>query len=220
MELKNAALLGIFLSFMIGPVFFMLIKTSLLKGAKVALVFNLGVVLGDVLFIVISYHGSRPALNRLKDNPILFVLGGIILMIYGLVTIKSRVKQQESLDNPSLQIPQKTNYLQWLVHGFFLNCINIGVLAFWLGLVVVVVPGLALDSCGVFLYFTTIICAYFGTDVLKILLAKQLRNQLTPKNIVRIKKTMGWLLFVFGLVMLMKGLVPKEHLDLNLLLSH
>ena len=33
-NIKNAILLGFFLSFMIGPVFFMLIQTSIVKGCS------------------------------------------------------------------------------------------------------------------------------------------------------------------------------------------
>ena len=46
---------GIFLSFMIGPVFFILLETSIIKGFRAALVFDLGVVLGDICFIGIAY---------------------------------------------------------------------------------------------------------------------------------------------------------------------
>ena len=46
---------GIFLSFMIGPVFFILLETSIIKGFRAALVFDIGVVLGDIVFIAIAY---------------------------------------------------------------------------------------------------------------------------------------------------------------------
>jgi threonine/homoserine/homoserine lactone efflux protein len=49
---------GIFLSFMIGPVFFILLETSILKGFRAAIVFDLGVILGDIVFIGIAYLGS------------------------------------------------------------------------------------------------------------------------------------------------------------------
>ena len=49
---------GIFLSFMIGPVFFILIETSITKGFRAALAFDLGVVLADVVFILIAFSIS------------------------------------------------------------------------------------------------------------------------------------------------------------------
>ena len=64
---KNAFLVGVFMAFMIGPVFFMLLKTSILKGARAAIAFNLGVILGDISFILIAYFGSRNLLEKIKD---------------------------------------------------------------------------------------------------------------------------------------------------------
>ena len=60
------------MAFMIGPVFFVLIQTSILKGARAAIVFDLGVLLGDVSFILIAYYGSRSLLEKIKDDPRLF----------------------------------------------------------------------------------------------------------------------------------------------------
>ena len=72
-HVKNAILFGFFLSFMIGPVFFMLIQTSILKGARAAIAcLMLGVILGDIAFIIIAYYGSRHLLESIKDDPRLF----------------------------------------------------------------------------------------------------------------------------------------------------
>ena len=129
-DIKNAILFGFFLSFMIGPVFFMLIQTSILKGARAAIMFNLGVSLGDGAFIVIAYLGSRHLLERIKDDPRLFFIGGLILVIYGLITYFDKSNKKEVEDTPIIEIPVSNNYLKLLFKGFFLNFINIGVLGF------------------------------------------------------------------------------------------
>jgi len=71
-DFKNAFLIGFFMAFMIGPVFFMLIQTSILKGARAAIAFDLGVILGDITFILIAYYGSSSLLEKIKDDPRLF----------------------------------------------------------------------------------------------------------------------------------------------------
>ena len=62
--------LGIFLSFLIGPVFFVLLETSAVKGFRAAFVLDLGVVSADIIFIFIAYFSSyrliKPKLNYLK----------------------------------------------------------------------------------------------------------------------------------------------------------
>uniref|UniRef100_UPI004047BB8A LysE family translocator n=1 Tax=Polaribacter sp. TaxID=1920175 RepID=UPI004047BB8A len=215
-DIKNAVLFGFFLSFMIGPVFFMLIQTSILKGARAAIVFNIGAVLGDVAFIVIAYFGSRHLLEEIKDDPRLFFIGGFILVIYGLITYfdKSTKKELEE-SGTEIKIPLSNNYLKLLLKGFFLNFINIGVLAFWLGLIVVIGPTLDMNPNHIFWYFTIIVISYFITDLGKILLAKQLKNKLTPKVIYRIKRTMGIMLIIFGVGLMLKGFIPKDKLNLD-----
>jgi len=214
-DIKNAILFGFFLSFMIGPVFFMLIQTSILKGARAAIMFNLGVIFGDIAFIVISYLGSRHLLERIKDDPRLFFIGGLILVVYGLITYFDKSNKKEVENTPIIEIPVINNYLKLLFKGFFLNFINIGVLGFWLGLIVVIGPTLDMNPNHIFWYFTSIIISYFITDLGKIFLAKKLKKKLTAKVIYRIKKTMGILLIIFGVGLILKGFIPKEKLNLD-----
>ena len=219
-DIKNAILGGFFLSFMIGPVFFMLIQTSILKGARAAIAFNIGVILGDVAFILIAYLGSRHLLEKVKDDPRLFYIGGLILIIYGLFTYfdKSNKKQVEE-ESKLIDIPVENNYLRLLFKGFFLNFINIGVLIFWLGVIVVIGPTLDMNPTHIFWYLTTILISYFVTDIGKILLAKKLKSKLTPLVVYKIKKTMGILLIIFGIGLMIKGFIPKEKLNLDNLIE-
>jgi threonine/homoserine/homoserine lactone efflux protein len=86
-EYINAVLLGFGLAFMVGPVFFTLIETSITKGTKAAIIFDFGVVLADVIFILISYFGSMAVLKEIEDDPRLFLIGGLALIAYGLFTV-------------------------------------------------------------------------------------------------------------------------------------
>lgn len=219
-DIKNAIIGGFFLSFMIGPVFFMLIQTSILKGARAAIAFNIGVILGDVAFILIAYLGSRHLLEKVKDDPRLFYIGGLILIIYGLFTYfdKSNKKEVEE-ESKLIDIPVENNYIRLLFKGFFLNFINIGVLIFWLGVIVVIGPTLDMNPTHIFWYLTTILLSYFVTDIGKILLAKKLKSKLTPLVVYKIKKTMGILLIIFGIGLMIKGFIPKEKLNLDNLIE-
>lgn len=215
-DFKNAFLIGFFMAFMIGPVFFVLIKTSILKGARAAIVFDVGVILGDIVFMLIAYYGSRTLLEQIKDDPRLFIIGGLVLVVYGLITYLDKSNKKE-LEESEIKVPENKNYLKLFAHGFFLNFINIGVLAFWLGMVVVVGPTLDMNPTYILYYFGTVLAGYFITDLGKILLAKQLKNKMTPIVIYRIKKTMGILLIVFGVVLMLKGFLPQNNKINNLI---
>ncbi|WP_298364646.1 LysE family translocator [uncultured Lutibacter sp.] len=213
-EIKEAIIIGFLLAFMIGPVFFMLIQTSIIKGARAAIAFDLGVILGDIVFIVIAYFGSKSLLERIKDDPRLFYIGGLILLVYGIITYLDK-SQKRVVQDETLVLPEKTNYTKLFIKGFLLNFINIGVLGFWLGMIVVVGSNLQMNPGKIFNYFSVILLSYLITDIGKITLAKQLKKYLTPKVTYKIKRAMGVLLMIFGVVLILKGFIPKEKLNIN-----
>ena len=210
-DIQAAIPLGFFLAFMIGPVFFMLIETSITKGVRAAIAFDIGVIIADALFIAVAYFSSFQLLENLSNLPGLYVFGGTILSVYGLIILikKPNEKQIENEFNNTT----KTNYLQLFIKGFLLNFINIGVLVFWLGVVVVTGPSFETDIKRFVVFFSTLLIAYFLTDLIKIILAKQLKKKLTPKIIIKTKKILGALLVVCGLILITKGFLPKDSLN-------
>ena len=174
----------------------------------------MGVILGDLSFILIAYYGSRSLLEKIKDDLRLFFIGGLVLIIYGLITYLEKENKKEALASAKIiEVPIKNNYLKLFLKGFFLNCINVGVLAFWLGTVLVVAPTLKMNQSAIFWYFGVILLGYFITDLGKIFLAKQLKNKLTAPVIFRIKKIMGILLIICGVFLMLKGFIPNERIE-------
>jgi threonine/homoserine/homoserine lactone efflux protein len=201
---------GLFLSFMVGPVFFILLETSITKGFRAAIVFDFGVVLGDIFFIAIAYLGSYRLIQSLKDKPALFIFGGIIMLAYGLISFV-RLKNEEKIDDEEIDRDIiKRNYGSLFIKGFLLNVINIGVLGFWLAVIISVGPKLEMQNSRMITFFTSVIITYLLVDCIKILLAKQLKSKMTPTNILKIKKAISIVLMVFGVVLITQGWFPKE----------
>ena len=201
---------GIFLSFMIGPVFFILLETSIIKGFRAALVFDFGVILGDIVFIIIAYLGSYRLITSLKDNSALFIFGGIMMLAYGVISYIS-LRKEKKIDTKVIdnEIIRK-NYTGLFIKGFFLNIINIGVLGFWLAIIISIGPKLEMQNSRMMTFFATVILTYLLVDCIKIVLAKQLKTKLTPTNILKIKKGISIVLMVFGVVLITQGWFPKE----------
>lgn len=210
-DIQAAIPLGFFLSFMIGPVFFVLLETSVVKGFRAAISFDLGVVLADIIFIFLAYFSSYQLLENLSNQPGLYIFGGTLLSLYGVIVFTKKTKG-DTLDINS-HAPLKSNYLQLFVKGFLLNFINVGVLVFWLGIIIVVGPNLDANPSRFLLFFGTLIISYFLTDVVKILLAKRLKAYLTPLIILNIKKALGVLLLICGITLITKGFLPKDKLN-------
>jgi len=216
-DILSAIPLGFFLSFMIGPVFFVLLETSVVKGFRAALFFDLGVILADIVFITIAFFSSYRLIQTIKDDPALFIFGGLLMLTYGIISFINNRKEAKKIKLDEIDPTElaKTNYLSLFIKGFFLNFINIGVLGFWLAILITIGPQLELKTSRMLTFFSTLIVTYFVTDIFKILLAKQLRNQLNPKNILLIKKFISIVLIVSGIFLLSQGWFPKEQKIVN-----
>ncbi len=211
-DVQAAIPLGFLLSFMIGPVFFVLLETSALKGFRAALSFNIGVIVADILFIVAAYFSSYQLLENLSNQPGLYVFGGVILFVYGITTFfKQGVKT--GLEGP-IKVT-KGDYLELIIKGFLLNFINIGVLVFWLGVIIIVGPSLDNEPARIRVFFGTMLASYFVTDLFKILLAKQLKRKLTYNRIRLVKKIVGIILVICGVVLIVKGFLPKDQFSIE-----
>ena len=211
-EYVNAILIGFGLAFMVGPVFFTLIETSITKGAKAAIIFDIGVVLADITFIAIAYYGSVTFLEKIQDDPRLFLIGGLVLTTYGLFTLFYK-KTKKVVTDRELVVVENNNYLGLFFKGFFLNFINIGVLAFWLAVVIAVSSNFQMVGPKIFQYFAIVIITFFLTDLIKILAAKQLKLKLTPLVIRKIRQVLGIVFIVFGLVLASKRFLPQKTID-------
>lgn len=205
--------IGIFLAFMIGPVFFVLIETALIKGTKAALFFDVGVIVGDISFIFLAYLGTNRFLEKLQDNPYLYVAGSIILSTYGCISYLQKNKTEEIPAEFKAQKLKKKAITSLAVKGFLLNFINIGVLGFWLGLLIVAGPKLNMETNRLVVFFGSVILAYFLTDVVKILIAKKLKSKLTPQNIAQAKKTTAVIIITFGLILFVKAILFFNNID-------
>jgi len=212
-DFAAAASLGFLLAFMVGPVFFVLLETSITKGFRAAVVFDLGVVLGDIVFILIAYFSSYRLIQSIKDEPALFIFGGLLMFTYGIISfIKVRRNSREIMDEPTLSVTKK-GYLGLFLKGFLLNFINVGVLGFWLALLITIGPQLDMEAQRIFWFFSMILASYFAVDMVKILIAKKLRNSLSPKNIRWMKLLISIILMVSGIFLMIQGwLSPSPEL--------
>ena len=206
-DLPTAIPLGFFLAFLVGPVFFVLLETAAVRGVRAAIMLDLGVILSDVVFIGIAYLSSYQLLENLRNQPGLYILGGAILVVYGLA-LYIKKPTRSTLDPNRFKV-KKYGYLSLFIKGFLLNFINIGVLVFWLGAVLTVGSVVDNNLNRLLVFFGGMIGTYFITDLFKILLAKQLRRKLTPRLIFKLKKLVGFILIICGMVLISKGFLPE-----------
>ena len=129
--------LGFLLSFSFGPLFFILLETSISKGIKHAFFTDLGVVFSDLIFFSIAYFGASKLITE-DNQAALFVLGGVLLTAYGAVSFINTKQKREKIEKGKA-IEEKSLF-SFPVKGFFLNIINVAVLFFWTGVLLLIGP--------------------------------------------------------------------------------
>lgn len=208
-EVLSAIPFGIILAFTIGPVFFVLLETSATKGFKSALIFDLGVMLADILFIAVAFLSTNKLLDKIKDDPNFLVFGGVLLVVYGIITFTKTSKSFRTIVREYHRVEIQKNYGKLFLKGFLLNFINVGVLAGWLAFIIIA-NSFTETKSGVVVFLATILITYFVIDIFKILIAKRLKNKLTPRRIFKTKKIIALVILCFGILLLSQAFFPKE----------
>lgn len=210
-DVLAAVPLGIFLAFLFGPVFFVLLETAAIKGFRAAFSLDVGVIFADIIFIMIAYFSTTKLLERLKDDPALFIFGGMILTTYGVMSfIQTKKVIHTDEETPEIRKLGKSDYFSLFAKGFLLNFINIGVLGFWLGVIIVFGPKMQMETERITVFLTSVLITYLVVDVAKILLAKKLNRKLTPNRIYVMKKTISLFLVLFGGILIFQGVFPNQ----------
>src|SRR5690625_5695285 len=84
--LLYAPIYGLILAFSFGPVFFTLIETSITKGFRAGLFFDLGAIFADIIFLFVAIFITSQILDKLKDDPDLYLFCGVLLLTYGILS--------------------------------------------------------------------------------------------------------------------------------------
>lgn len=197
--IASAIGLGFLLSFVfIGPLFFLVIDTSLTKGWKQALTLSIGAILADLVFILISYFASEATIEFFKTYPIVKTIGGIIIILYGIFMLKLNAD-----DANDIKQIEKTNYLNILFKGFMLSLVNVGVFFFWLfilGWIGQHYPGKM--QLRFFIFVT--LAAYFLFECVKVFGAYQLKKSLTEERLKLTRRIIQIILVIFGVIIIFK----------------
>jgi len=228
----NGILVGITLSFMVGPALFMLLQTSLHRGFRYGWYFAVGVFASDALVLFLVWRGLSQFLGEdPRDNPWFSVVGGIILILFGAYTfMKPVVKTKDKsiavsideekpidIDEAEKELPRLSkelvkeffpddNISKWYVYmvkGFVSNIINPGVWFIWIGAMGTFAASYAGQQ--LFYFFAATLITLFSFDTLKSYGADRLKNFLKPHIIHRMNQVVGAILALFGIYLVIRN---------------
>ena len=199
---------GILLSITVGPVFFVLLETSATKGFKAALYFDFGVIIADILFLVIAFFSTNTLIESIKKDSNFLLIGGFLMLGYGIFSLIKTIKSYRLIIKEFYDTEVKTNFFQLFFKGFFLNFVNIGVLIGWVGFIVIA-NTLMSTKVGVIYFLAFMLLSYLATDLIKIVIAKQIKRRLNPKRIILLKKIISYVIIGFGFLLVVQVFFPE-----------
>ena len=208
----KACSIGFLLSVMMGPVFFILIETSIRRGIRAAVAFDLGVLISDAIYILFAkIFIIEVTLIDTTENKILFAfIGGGLFMVYGVYNFFKKYQISDQPNEESYD-PEKKDYLKLFLKGFLLNFANPLVIFYWFSVITLANQsiGTAEGEFKQFVFLGVILVTFFLFDLLKIIGAKQLKPLMTPFLFKQMNRLIGIVFFLFGLFLILQNLNLK-----------
>jgi threonine/homoserine/homoserine lactone efflux protein len=187
---------GVILSFLVGPVFFTILQTSVERGFWIGVLVAVGVSASDILYVVICFFGFTTFMADPSVNVYMGYGGGAILIAFGLyhLLVKARGKQPQS----GVEVVEGQAW-RYVAKGFLINVMSPMVPLFWIGAVSIATVDYEYTTNGAFgLFFGAVLATVLVTDIGKAYLAGRLSRLVTPRSLMIMNAALGVILIGFG----------------------
>ncbi len=192
----NGFISGIVLAFLVGPVFFTIIQTSIERGFWSGVFVAIGVSFSDMIYVLVVYLGIFRFMQIEKLRHYMAYIGGVILLLFGLYYLFIKSKKPLRYGTK----PHSGNWLKLAGKGFIINALSPMVLFFWIATVGVAASQLGYTTASkASLFFATIVSTVLATDIIKAKLADRLRLLITPRVIRILNAVFGIVLILFAI---------------------
>lgn len=203
---------GLILSIMFGPVFFVLLETSIRRGIRAALAFDAGVFVSDLIYILIAYLFFSEIANfaQGKNEHILRIIGGLLFMVYGVLNFFKPPKEPKQDDSGNV-IHNSRDYMVLFVKGLLLNLANPLIVFYWFSVMALAAKESTTTEiyAPMLLYLGTLLFVFFSIDIMKIFGAKKLRPFITQSVLKSLNRVTSSILFLFGVVLITQGILES-----------
>lgn len=169
----------------------------------------IGISMSDMLIILLTYLGISKLINNQDNKIIVGIIGGAILLIFGLVTFtrKPDIEQKTNQKEMIRFSENKSNPLMHIIKGFFLNIANPFIIIFWMGVMGYVSTNYSIKPQTVMSFFSATIMTIFGTDLIKSFVGNRIKKYLKPKILIWFNRIVGIILMTSGIILIGRVLI-------------
>jgi threonine/homoserine/homoserine lactone efflux protein len=196
--------LSIFFSF--GPALIALVQTSIHRGFWSGFQLAAGIFFSDLLLVALSFLGAIKILDRPENKMIFGIAGGILLIIFGIVTYTRKVAIAVDKEGNETET-SKPGPVTYLLKGFFINFTNPFVWFFWMGVVVGFASNYdGQDPLPLVYFFSGALGTIFVMDVLKSFSAYKIKKYVQTHSMIWINRIAGIGLVLFGIFLIIRSI--------------
>lgn len=192
--------IGLVLTFLTGPVFFALIKTSIEKGFHAGVALAAGVVSSDIVFVGTILFGSQFFDVTPQTKIIAGVVGSVILLCIGIHYIIK--KAHVDFKNTT---PKRIRKRGFFLKGFVMCIFNPTILFHWITVIgtasTIYHQGVPNRGLKLAVMFLTVLIVQFGMDTTKAFYANKLRARISEKVVHRLNEVAGIALIIAALIL-------------------
>ncbi len=189
---------GLISSFLTGPVFFAMIKTSIEKGFKAGLSLASGVILSDIVLISVILFGAQFFEYKESFDKYVGIIGGFFIVGVGTYYLFSNVKINYT-EADTIKV-SKRNYV---LKGFLMCLLTPSTLMFW-----VVVSGIISVKLNTLpekiLCFLIAMSTQLAVDAVKTFYASKLRYKIKENTLKKVNKVAGVIIIGFAVWLIIK----------------
>lgn len=196
--LFEGLILGITVAITLGPALVALLQTSIKHGIKTGIFLAFGIFTSDLFLVVLAFFGVSEFITAPKFHLAFGILGGILMISYGIYTVFRKVPQNEQVEAISEIHVKRPGVLPYYFKGFLLNVANPSLWFFWIFWVVSINSTYGGDRKSVAMFFAGALGMILTTDIVKCILANKIKVLGNPKVKLWINRIVGILFFIFG----------------------
>lgn len=211
--LFEGLILGITVAITLGPALVALLQTSIKHGIKTGIFLAFGIFTSDLFLVVLAFYGVSEIITAPKFHLIFGVIGGVLMISYGIYTVFRRIPKYEQVEAISEIHVKRPGALPYYFKGFILNVANPSLWFFWIFWVVSINSTYGGDKKSVAMFFAGALGMILATDILKSILANKIKVLGNPKVKLWINRIVGILFFIFGAFIISGTLM--EYLGIN-----
>jgi len=200
--LFQGIILGITVSISLGPALLALLQTSIKHGIKTGIFLALGIFTSDLFVVAGAYFGATQIVTNQTTNIIFGLFGGIVLTIFGLISILHKVNLKEQVEVISEIKVKRPGVIRYYFKGFILNIANPFLWAFWITSMLAISSSYRGQKLLITLFFAGTLGTILVTDIVKCILANKIKVANNPYVRLWINRIVGTIFILFGIFVL------------------